>query len=425
MTTSPPRGGLDPSSVPSLTGRSDASTDGLTPQDWFVLSRVDGRASVHTIGQLVGMNDAAAADVIERLARAGHVSVPGLDVGGGSAPASRPSPAARPTPKPTARKPEFVEPKTPPSGRPASSRDGGASGTRPDFDRAESRTPVGMPRTKAKAKAKPARVGLTLELVERHWPLPFDQFTFDPAEMESGSALTDEQKQVVLYFHYHLKRVSYYDLFGVAKEASKGEIRKAYFRLSKAFHPDRWFRKDVGLFGDRIESVFKWLNRAYAVLNSPRKRKGYDRLISRGYVGEWQLEDREAAPDTAPRQSTMDSKGATAMLRIKARRAEASGAWQSAADLYFRALQIEPSPDLRIRYIECMLKADGTPSEIDRTIQKAHERDEGSVRLWILEAEVARRLGDSGRARRCYERVLEQEPSNPVARLGLDRLKTS
>jgi hypothetical protein len=69
-----------------------------------------------------------------------------------------------------------------------------------------------------------------------------------------------------------------------------------------------------------------------------------------------------------------------------------------------------------------MLKAGGEPDELEAAIVEGRNRGESGVRLQILEAEVARRLGDFSRSRACYEQVLNVEPSNPVARLGLDRL---
>lgn len=266
---------------------------------------------------------------------------------------------------------------------------------------------------------------LSLELAPKNWPVRFEQFTFDPNEMATGTALTDEQKQVVLYFHYHLRRVSYYDLMSLAKDADRREVKRAYFALSKAFHPDRWFRKDVGLFGERIEEVFKWLNRAYGVLGNPRKRKGYDRLLQRGYVGEWQLEgptrdDSERPTRPMPAVPTQRSTG---IIEVRARQAAAGGDWAGAADLYQRALKLAPTTELRIRMVECMLKANLDPAQIDKEIAGAADADRNDVRLLALEAEVARRMDDTERARRCYESMLKREPDNPVARLGLDRLR--
>lgn len=62
----------------------------------------------------------------------------------------------------------------------------------------------------------------------------------------------------------------YYDILGVAKNASTDDIKKAYRKLAHQFHPD----KQNG--GD--ESKFKEVNEAYQVLGNEQKRKQYDQF---------------------------------------------------------------------------------------------------------------------------------------------------
>ncbi len=64
---------------------------------------------------------------------------------------------------------------------------------------------------------------------------------------------------------------SYYDILGVARNASEKEIRKAYRDLARKYHPD--VCKDPG-----AEEKFKKINEAYSVLSDPQKRAQYDRM---------------------------------------------------------------------------------------------------------------------------------------------------
>ncbi|MBW2991367.1 molecular chaperone DnaJ [Candidatus Woesearchaeota archaeon] len=61
----------------------------------------------------------------------------------------------------------------------------------------------------------------------------------------------------------------YYNILGVDKNASKAEIKKAYKRLAKKFHPD--LNKESG-----SEEKFKEINEAASVLGDDNKRKQYD-----------------------------------------------------------------------------------------------------------------------------------------------------
>jgi len=67
----------------------------------------------------------------------------------------------------------------------------------------------------------------------------------------------------------------YYDVLGVSRSASDEELKKAYRRLAKQYHPDT--NKDQG-----AEARFVEINEAYEVLSDSQKRAAYDRY---GHAG--------------------------------------------------------------------------------------------------------------------------------------------
>lgn len=82
----------------------------------------------------------------------------------------------------------------------------------------------------------------------------------------------------------------YYDILGIKKDASEKEIKQAYRRLARKYHPD------VNS-GDRsAEAKFKEVNEAYEVLSDKGKRQKYNR-----YGDKWQHADQFAQ---AERQQT-------------------------------------------------------------------------------------------------------------------------
>ena len=70
----------------------------------------------------------------------------------------------------------------------------------------------------------------------------------------------------------------YYQILGVSRDADKDELKRAYRRLARQYHPD--VNKESG-----AEEKFKEINRAYEVLSEPETRARYDRFGEAGVGG--------------------------------------------------------------------------------------------------------------------------------------------
>lgn len=97
------------------------------------------------------------------------------------------------------------------------------------------------------------------------------------------------------------KNKNYYQLLGVEQTASAEEIKSAYFRLAKKYHPDK---------DEKNEELFTYINKAYGTLSDRNERNNYDNfLTTQTNKRSSYSEDQGRQYDSYKHQSGFDSHG--------------------------------------------------------------------------------------------------------------------
>ncbi|NTW59765.1 MAG: DnaJ domain-containing protein [Nitrospirae bacterium] len=68
----------------------------------------------------------------------------------------------------------------------------------------------------------------------------------------------------------------HYQALGVTAAATSAELKKAYFRLAKSYHPDRHFDTTMADLKNKLEALFDRIHKAYTILSDQMKRAEYD-----------------------------------------------------------------------------------------------------------------------------------------------------
>jgi curved DNA-binding protein CbpA len=110
-------------------------------------------------------------------------------------------------------------------------------------------------------------------------PPPTTPSAVDPSALDATLEIPVAVQERILAFEVVLDR-PYHEILGVPADADRKALKKAYFALSKELHPDRFFRRNTGPFGKRLERVFGKIVEAYELLSDPAARAEIERSLA-------------------------------------------------------------------------------------------------------------------------------------------------
>ncbi len=355
-------------------------------EDYYVWSRCDGASSLHDIILMVGLGTERSIEILGKLREIGAVLLPGesrpppvihenlvarqnASAPVAAAPVAAPPPANSPPPPANSPPPPVAEfsdlpptvsvPMVPIAENPPSVRR--ATPIAPKLDK-----------NAPKVKAPPAAI-LTLN---------------NPTAEESDAmgleiALDEQQRIRILLFRRGMVRCTLFDLLGVAPDTDKRNVKRAYFRLSKDFHPDLYYGKDIGPFEGWLSEVFKAITDAFKILGNNKKRAKYESSL-RGEAG-------HELPQTKEDHA--------AALFMNACDSELHGETDQALKLFAAAIRMDEQGSYMRRAAMCAVQA--------RELSVAEEYAKKAAELFKKDASYQRVLADVYRAGAQYDKAKE------------------
>jgi curved DNA-binding protein CbpA len=227
-------------------------------------------------------------------------------------------------------------------------------------------------------------------------------------EEEASQPPSEEQLEEVLAFKEKLSTSNYYQVLGLAKDASEEDIKKAYFLLARKFHPDRFPRSLSPQHRTLVEEVFDSITKAYRTLTSQETRKSYDLKTPAARAPESGRDFLKKADHKFRQAKTLYTQGryedAIILLEEVVRLNRKKGA-------YFLLLALSEAK------IPSMLK------KAEADFLKAIELEPWNPESYVGLGMLYRQEGLSLKATKLFQKALEYDDDHEIARRELDALK--
>ena len=236
-----------------------------------------------------------------------------------------------------------------------------------------------------------------------------------------------ERRREIVEAAEGLKTRNHFEVLGLSRSVGEVEVKEAYFRLAKRFHPDVHHGDSLGDLRDELEAVFIRLGEAYDVLRDREKRGAYEERLGRQRPRPGQS---AGGPPTAGPPTAEPPEAAPPLLDPEEQALQAEESIRRAAKLfeqekYWDAIQLlEATLDAargkaRLRgqllLAQCRAKNPKWAKEAETVLLAATREDPKAAEAWALLAEIYAQKGMRTRAVTMYRKVLELKPDHEDA----------
>ena len=225
-------------------------------------------------------------------------------------------------------------------------------------------------------------------------------FAAADSDGDSARAVSPEAaalREEVMRKSERIEELDFYELLGVDRKATLGDIKRAYLRAAKRYHPDALTRLGVDEQTGRVANdVFARISKAQAVLSNAKKRSEYDASLEDGI-------DTAEAEQLA--RAEVNYRKGDILLR--------KGNFRGAAEFLQAAVETWPQEaEYQAAYAWALFKKLPTePEKAREHMQHAVDLDPANAVSHHRMGMVLRALGEEEAAEKASARAKELDPS--------------
>jgi hypothetical protein len=230
-----------------------------------------------------------------------------------------------------------------------------------------------------------------------------------PAPRPVATAAEEELRRAFEAAAPRARAADMFERLGIARTATRDQVKAAYFQLAKQLHPDRFTSAAFADLAHRVKDLFANLNEAYEILSDDRKRADY--MARSGSVG------TNAAKAAERDAAAVDFQKAEACARTRD--------FARARGFYEAALRADPKPDYQVAYAWVLLQDPHGDRLRAKALAEAASRDPASFdRAAAVCTALARDEKNGEEAKRLLRCALQANPRNTEAERELRALES-
>ncbi|HVF92668.1 MAG TPA: DnaJ domain-containing protein [Blastocatellia bacterium] len=97
-------------------------------------------------------------------------------------------------------------------------------------------------------------------------------------EQSTAEEIAHLREEISRKLHFY-NSADYYEVLGVTRQATTGDVKAAYYQLAKKLHPDRYRKPEYSDLKGKLEALFARITQAYETLSDSGQRAAYDDKI--------------------------------------------------------------------------------------------------------------------------------------------------